>query len=281
MQNELRKTYEWADLNHATFNSDKFEAITFKKGKKSELPQSAYVGHNNKPINFHIHVKDLGVWMSANLTFHEHIRIITTKARQMIGMILRSFNSRKTEVMLPLLKNLIRSQVEYACPIWSPTDSASINLLENIQRKFTSKFQRFREFDPQLGMTVCTTSYIDRLKALKIDSLQRRRDIYVIIYMFKIKCGLVPNPGFTPDYQARLQAFTWKPKYDRKNGRYSFYCMGPRLYNSIPAGLRGLDNRVADGKTPLETFKHDLDQYLRTLPDNPGTQANSLLNITM
>ena len=122
-------------------------------------------------------------------------------------------------------------------------------------------------------------SYPDRLKTLKLDSLQRRRDRYTIIYMFKIKCGLVPNPGFTPEYQVRNNAFTWKPRYDRKNGRYSFYCMGPRLYNSLPAELRRLDDRVEDGKTPLETFKEDLDKYLRTLPDNPGTQDNSMLQV--
>ena len=47
--------------------------------------------------------------------------------------------------------------------------------------------------DEELGMTICTTSYPDRLKTLKLDSLQRRRDRYTIIYMFKIKCGLVPS----------------------------------------------------------------------------------------
>ena len=139
--------------------------------------------------------------MSANLTFDEHIRVITAKARRVMGMVMRSFQSRKTEVMLPLLKNLIQCQVEYACPLWSPTYSANINKLENIQRHFTSKFQRFREYDEQLGMTICTVPYPERLKALKIYSLQRRRERYIIMYMFKIKLGLVPNPGFEPDYR--------------------------------------------------------------------------------
>ena len=197
----------------------------------------------------------------------------------MMGMVLRSFTSRKTEVMLPLLKNLIRSQVEYACPIWSPTGSADINLLEGVQRTFTSKFQRFREYDQELGMTLCTTRYPARLKALKLLSLQRRRDRYLIIYMFKIKNDLVPNPGFTGEYNIRNQAFTWKPRDDRKNGRNTFFCMGPKLYNSIPERLRRLDDREEEGKTKLETFKEDLDKYLADIPDIPGTQANSMLNI--
>ena len=81
------------------------------------------------------------------------------------------------------------------------TDSANINRLEDIQRKFTSKFQRFREFDNDLGMTICTTSYEERLKALKLHSLQRRRERYLIIYMFKIK----DRAGSKPRVRTRLQ----------------------------------------------------------------------------
>ena len=243
LQEELLKTYSWADLNNANFNCDKFEASRFKKmaRNKTEEVDPAYTAYNGDPIPFKENIKDLGVWMSANLSFDEHIRIITAKARQVSGMILRSFKSRKTSVLLPLLKSLVRSKVEYACPIWNPTDSTNINRLENIQRQFTSKFQRFREYDTELDMTICNVSYGERLKQLKLYSLQRRRERYVIIYMHKIKLGLVPNPCFEFTYN-RTNKFEFKPRTDRKNGRYSFFVMGPRLYNSLPAKLRELDD---------------------------------------
>ena len=170
LQNELDKTYKWAESNNASFNSDKFEAIRFHTSRSKAHPNPSYNSYNGTPIPFQPHVKDLGVWMSANLTFSEHIRLITTKARQVSGMTLRSFTSRKTEVLLPLLKNIIRNQVEYASPIWSPADYVSINLLEDVQRKFTSKFIRFRNYDEDLGMTICTTPYSSTLKQLKLSS---------------------------------------------------------------------------------------------------------------
>ena len=92
--------------------------------------------------------------------------------------------------------------------------------------------------------------------------------------MFKIKIGLVPNPGFEPDYR-RCQKFTWKPRTDRKNGRYTIFCVGPRLFNSLPPELRELDDTIQPGKSHVDEA---LDKYLATIPDNPGTQANSLLN---
>ena len=279
LQRELLKIYQWADLNNATFNSEKFEAIRFTSDKKLKTPDPIYRAYSDEYIDFEMHVKDLGVWMSANLTFDEHIRIITAKARRVMGMVLRAFTSRKTEVMLPLLKNLIQCQVEYACPLWSPTDSGNIKKLENIQRHFTSKFQRFRDYDEKLGMTICNVSYPDRLKALKIYSLQRRRERYIIMYMYKIKLGLVPNPGFEPDYR-RCQKFTWKPKNTRKYGLSSFLCIGPRLFNSIPAELRELDDTTDPDKTHMESFKEELDKYLNTIPDNPeSAQSNSLLQL--
>ena len=57
-----------------------------------------------------------------------------------------------------------------------------INLVEKIHRSFT----RFIS-----GMT--NLSYPERLTVLKLYSLQRRRERYIIIYVWKILEGLVPN----------------------------------------------------------------------------------------
>ena len=172
--------------------------------------------------------------MSANLTFDEHIRTIISEAKQVSGMILCSFKSRKTSVLLPLLKSLVRSKVKYACQIWNPTDSTNINHLEDVQRQFTSKFQRFREYNEDLSMPICIVPYSQRLKQLKLYSLQRRQECYVVIYMHKIKLGLVPNPGTEPEFNRN--SYQFKPRTDRKNGQSSFFVTGPRLYNSRATG---------------------------------------------
>jgi hypothetical protein len=96
--------------------------------------------------------------------------------------------------------------------------------------------------------------------------------------MFKIKRGLVPNPGLhwntrlEPDQLDGDQDTTGKMG-DTPSSASGLVC------NTLPVHLRGLEDREEEGKTILETFKEDLDKYLRTIPDDPGTQANSLLNI--
>ena len=67
LQGELKKAYNWADTNNATYNSDKFEAIRFQKKANKEIQEPIYQGYDGSLILFKNHIKDLGVWMSANL----------------------------------------------------------------------------------------------------------------------------------------------------------------------------------------------------------------------
>ena len=84
--------------------------------------------------------------------------------------------------MLTLFKSLVLSRLDYGSQLWSPYKAKDISLLESVQRAFTKHIQ---------GMH--TYSYADRLSMLKLYSLQRRRDRYTIIYVWKILESIVPN----------------------------------------------------------------------------------------
>ena len=80
------------------------------------------------------------------------------------------------------------SHLNYGCQLWSPYLIKHINMVENVQRSFT------RFISGMAGL-----SYTERHTVLKLYSLQRRREIYIIIYVWKILEGLVPNL-FPPMY---------------------------------------------------------------------------------
>ena len=82
MQGGLNKTCSWADLNNKIFNCDKFGVGRFKVSLQKEESDPAYLAYNGEPIPFKEHIKDLGVWMAANVTFDEHIRTITSEAEK-------------------------------------------------------------------------------------------------------------------------------------------------------------------------------------------------------
>ena len=279
LQKELDIIYNWADANNMTFNTSKFEVVRF--GKSSLEPK--YKTTEDINITMKGQVKDLGVYISHNLKFDYHIKNIAAKGHKMAGWALRTFKTRNTTTMLTLLKSIVISQIEYCCPLWSPADSHNINLLENVQRNFTSKFAMFQTYDMTLQMPICSVSYPERLRRLKIYSLQRRRERYIIMYMYKIVINLVPNPGFKIDYTRTKLVITPKqnlraPAWVQTLRRNSFFSVGPRLYNKLPQELRQLEDFLVPEKKHTMAFKRKLDEYLSTIPDAPGTQANSLLN---
>ena len=192
---------------------------------------------------------------------------------------LRLFITRKTVPMRILLNSLIISKLEYASILWSPTDQRNISKLENVQRRYTSKIAIFRRHDPHTGLMECTTNYWERLDQLKIYSLERRRDRYMMIYMYKILIGLVPNVGFQKHYNVRTK-ITFTPKSTTrapawvKTIRYSsFFTKGPMLYNLLPEELRELEDFIEPTKSHVDHFKRTLDQWLTLLPDQPTTHG--------
>jgi hypothetical protein len=85
------------------------------------------------------------------------------------------FRTRDTVTMITLYKSLVRSLLEYCCPLWNPRKVTDIQLLESVQRTFTSKIRSVKHLN-----------YWDRLRTLKLMSLQRRRERYIILQMWKV-----------------------------------------------------------------------------------------------
>ena len=174
--------------------------------------------------------------------------------------------------------------MEYGSVIWSPTDVAQINFLESVQRRFTSYMSCFQTYDATLNMTTCTVPYNERLKRLKIYSLQRRRERYMIIYIYKIKVGLVQNPGVVFEYNPRTKLRAIPSNNTNINTKVrrmretSFFNIAPRLFNTLPISLRELEVSSNSEKDSIETFKRKLDKHLANIPDLPGNILNTLLS---
>ena len=123
--------------------------------------------------------KDLGVIVDPLLTFENHINTTVNKARKISGLIIRTMTYKSPEVMVPLFKALIRPILEYANPVWNPHQRKLINLIEQVQRNFTKAIIGMKKLE-----------YEDRLKALKLPTLEYRRFRGDMIETFKICTGL-------------------------------------------------------------------------------------------
>ena len=124
--------------------------------------------------------RDLGVLITCDARFNEHIYAQVNKANKMLGFIRGSLSSRSDQ-FLPTFRSLyvalVRSHLEYASEIWSPKSGTLIKLIEGVQRRAT------RLLLPNL-------TYNERLQQLNLLPLVYRREVKDITTFYKLKCGL-------------------------------------------------------------------------------------------
>ena len=201
--------------------------------------------------------------MSADANFDGHINEICSKGRSMAGWIMRTFSTRAPVPMVTLFRALVLPTMEYCCQLWSPTKQYLIRNIESVQRNFTAKIVGTE------GL-----KYGERLKFLRMYLLERRRDRYAVIYVWKIVQGLVPNMLGSDRIRStnsnpRLGRYCLLPPLNNKAPKYvqtlrenSFSVRGPKLFNELEADLRNFDGS-------LDAFKRRLDKYLATVDDKP------------
>ena len=241
-----------------------------------QLPFSNQFFEYTTPSGSDIHpsdlVNDLGIRITPNINWTPHINLLADKARQLTSWVLSVFKDRSEETMMCLYKSLIRSRLEYCSPLWHPSKMEDIITLESVQRLFTSKIAGLSDY-----------SYHERLKILMIMSLQRRRERFIMIQVWKVINEISPNDlNFQVTNSARRGIKVKVPPINtsasqRSRSLYdsSFGVVGPRLWNTLPRKISLITNKT--------TFKTALTKYLERIPDEPPvdgyTRHNSLLEI--
>ena len=121
-------------------NSCKFEHLKYGKDIESKN-LSTYLTNNNTIIENKNSVKDLGVWMSSDCSFTEHINKLISKTKDISSWILRTFNNRDRDIMITLWKSLVLPHLDYCSQLWSPSTIHKLNKLK-LYRKTSLKNQR-------------------------------------------------------------------------------------------------------------------------------------------
>ena len=264
LQNDLFKIYQWSIDNNMEFNSLKFELLRY--GKNNELKEAtSYVSPSWDTVPEKHHVRDLGVTMSADCTFKSHINNIIEKAKQTSSWILRTFRTRELTAMITLYKSLVRPILEYASVLWAPIAKGEIQRLEEIQQSFLRKIKGINN------------NYHTALNDLNLYSLERRRERYIVIQVWKMLENINPNLRNTHSSSINLQSLphdrrgrfcvvqhlATTPNHLQKVKQQSVKCFGVKLFNSLPKYIRNITN------TSIDTFKFKLDKFLQHVEDMP------------
>ena len=159
----------------------------------------------------------------------------------MLGLIKRNCKGLDDpKTLCTLYCSLVRLNLEYCSVVWSPYTKKNIDKLERVQRRAT-KFI-LKSDDP----------YDIRLKKLNLMSLEKRRSLTDVTFLYKVLNGNI-NIDISKiiDFHSEADRFslrykdplTLKKKYARTNIlKYSFVHRITDQWNQLPLDIRVSDN---------------------------------------
>lgn len=127
--------------------------------------------------------KDLGVHFDPKLNFIKHIESIVAGAVKIIGFVTRNCKGFKNiDTLRTLYVTFIRSRLEYASVVWSPTYNVHSLQLEKIQRRFLKSATYIIDgYYPQIGFP-----HEILLHRFNVCELDKRRVAASVIFLYKI-----------------------------------------------------------------------------------------------
>ena len=163
LQTDLQTLEEWENTWQMKFNVTKCHLLVVTK--KSEPIKTSYQlhGHQLEQVN---KAKYLGVEISNNLSWADHIKSTSKKANRTSAFVYRNLKGCSTKIQNYCYKTLVRPIMEYASPIWDPTENIYSDMLESVQRRSARRI--LHDFDPRSSVT-------NMLKKLELPTLKERR----------------------------------------------------------------------------------------------------------
>ena len=197
--------------------------------------------------------KYLGLTITDDLDWGQHISEITCKATKTLGFLRRNLALAPRHTKEVAYKTLVRPQLEYAAPIWHPYHETQIEMVEKVQRtaaRWTCR--RWRN----------TSSVGEMLDELEWPSLESRRERSSLTFFYKIHSGTVSldkDKYLTPAPNLRHTRASHESQYTRPFAysdalKNSFFPRTIPVWNSLPSS-------VVLSKT-IEEFKDNLSDIL-------------------
>ena len=180
VQTDLNSLCQWSRDWLLSFHPEKCSVL--KLGSKKSLAQY----HMSSSVSAEVHTlseteveKDLGVLVDNKLNFKQHVASAVSKANRVLGVIRRSFHHLDNSTFVQLYKSMVRPILEYGQSAWQPSLKGLRQDLENVQRRATRLLGNLKEM-----------TYEERLKTLRLPSLEHRRRRGDMIDVFKYVRGL-------------------------------------------------------------------------------------------
>ena len=244
LQTDLNSIWKWAQEWGFDLNVQKCAVMHFGNAK----PMPMFI--NDQELSVNTCERDLGVYVSSNAKWDNHIQYAIKKAWRAAHAINRAFVSKDPTTWASLFKVYVRPHLEYCLGAWIPRFEKDFNALYTVQRWFTRQC-------PGIG----SMSHEERDELLGLPSISKRLEEVIGKEVLKIKLGIsgIDRNVLTyseHDYPTRnSQAGNpshLKPRIDAR--KFSFAGQAPLVWERLPQEVK-MSESVYDFKVNLRKSK--------------------------
>ena len=231
LQNDLRELENWESRWLMEFNTDKCQVLRVSRKRDPLIHEYILHGKILESVDY---AKYLGVSITSDLCWNQHISNIVTKGNQSLGFLRRNLRINSPELKSIAYKSLVRPTVEYASTVWHPYTKHNRDRLEMVQRRAARYVLHRYERN---------ASVKEMLEQLDWETLELRRKKARLTMLYKMHYNLVEI-----DHQKYLEPagrssrhmhkFSYKIPASKTNYHlFSFFPNTIRDWNSLPLNV--------------------------------------------
>ncbi len=254
LNNDLNKLSNWANAWLVTFNPKKTKYMIFSKKLRKIVHPPLIL--NNKQLDKVSQHCQLGIVLSEDMSWNNHINKICEKAGKRLSAMIRIAGKLNKQTKLNIYVSFIRPILEYGCAIFDNATQDMVTLMESIQRRaaiiITSAYK--------------CTKHENLLQELGLNPLSKRRILFKLTLFYKMKNSLTPayltdlcppEVGERTNYNLRNATNTENIASNKNYFFKSFLPSTVKLWNDLPHELQ-ISNSV-------DAFKHKLFLHLKMI----------------
>ena len=230
LQEDLDRIAEWSKKWMMVLNTDKCKVISISR-KRNKIRHQYTLG--NTPLELVSSAKYLGVTITSDLKWNQHVSNVVNKANSTLGFLRRNLQINNPALKAIAYKALVRPLVEYASTVWDPHSQNLVHQIEMVQRR-AARFCLRRYHN--------TSSVEGMLRELQWTSLQQRREDSRLVMMYKIHNSLAhiaAQDYIVPVLQQSTRSLHCEsylvPRSRTESHRQSFFPRTVRDWNSLPS----------------------------------------------
>lgn len=245
IQRDLDALYDWSANWCLPLNLQKCAVVHM--GKNNPAVKYTLGGRVISSESSHC---DLGVVVSNDLSWSNHILHVVSKAKRILYLLRRSFSRCDPTTCRILYTTYVRPILEYAGPVWAPSLVRDVELLESVQRRAT-----------RIPYGVLRPSYTDRLSIMNLPLFSERRIRGDLIITYRALNGLFSadlGRIYTLNNDERLRGHRFKLRREkfRSTQRECF------LSNRVFSSWNRLPSTIVEASN-VNSFKNQYDRWIQ------------------